>query len=168
MCCERKEFEIFSCVRGKRLGKKQKEEKKSRLEEQKEEKKSSFLRAKKKQKTKSIKKKSEKRKERDTRIFFQRHKFSSFFALLALEKIHHFERRLRTQRRLYEDSLRRESVEEEREMSSSDENSATADRVEKKSIDEAIASFAMLVRIECVFILYVFVCFYVRVRGEED
>ena len=35
MCCERKEFEIFSCVRGKRLGKKQKEEKKSRLEEQK-------------------------------------------------------------------------------------------------------------------------------------
>ncbi len=52
-------------------------------------------------------------------------------------------------------------------MSSSDENSATADRVEKKSIDEAIASFAMLVRIECVFILYVFVCFYVRVRGEE-
>ena len=112
MCCERKEFEIFSCVRGKRLGKKQKEEKKSRLEEQKEEKKSSFLRAKKKQKTKSIKKKSEKRKERDTRIFFQRHKFSSFFARLALEKIHHFERRLRTQRRLYEDSLRRESAEE--------------------------------------------------------
>lgn len=38
--------------------------------------------------------------------------------------------------------------------SSEDENSATADRVEKKSIDEAIASFAMLVRIECVFILY--------------
>ena len=113
MCCERKEFEIFSCVRGKRLGKKQKEEKKSRLgREQKEEKKSSFLRAKKKQKTKSIKKKSEKRKERDTRIFFQRHKFSSFFARLALEKIHHFERRLRTQRRLYEDSLRRERVEE--------------------------------------------------------
>ena len=166
MCCERKEFEIFSCVRGKRLGKKQKEEKKSRLEEQKEEKKSSFLRAKKKQKTKSIKKKSEKRKERDTRIFFQRHKFSSFFARLSLEKIHLIERRLRTQRRLYEDSLRRESV-EEREMSS-DENSATADRVEKKSIDEAIASFAMLVRIEYVFILYVFVCFYVRVRGEED
>lgn len=52
--------------------------------------------------------------------------------------------------------------------SSDDENSATADRVEKKSIDEAIASFAMLVRIECVFILYAFVCFYVRVRGEED
>jgi len=67
--------------------------------------------------------------------------------------------------------LRRESAEEEREMmsSSDDENSATADRVEKKSIDEAIASFAMLVRIECVFILCVFVvCFYVRVRGEED
>jgi hypothetical protein len=53
--------------------------------------------------------------------------------------------------------------------SSEDENSATADRVEKKSIDEAIASFAMLVRIECVFILCVFVvCFYVRARGEED
>ena len=108
-----------------------------------------------------------KKEKRDTkRIFFQRHKFSSFFARLALEKIHLIERRLRTQRRLYEDSLRRESV-EEREMSS-DENSATADRVEKKSIDEAIASFAMLVRIEYVFILYVFVCFYVRVRGEED
>lgn len=42
--------------------------------------------------------------------------------------------------------------------SSEDENSATADRVEKKSIDEAIASFAMLVRIECVFILCAFAC----------
>jgi hypothetical protein len=42
--------------------------------------------------------------------------------------------------------------------SSDDENSATADRVEKKSIDEAIASFAMLVRIECVFIVYVCSC----------
>ena len=31
---------------------------------------------------------------------------------------------------------------------SSDDGSATVDRVEKKSIDEAIASFAMLVRIE--------------------
>ena len=111
-----------------------------------------------------------KKEKRDTkRIFFQRHKFSSFFARLSLEKIHHFERRLRTQRRLYEDSLRRESAEEERDdVFFRDENSATADRVEKKSIDEAIASFAMLVRIECVFILYVFVCFYVRVRGEED
>ena len=60
-------------------------------------------------------------------------------------------------RRLFE---KRESVEERERMSSSDdENSATADRVEKKSIDEAIASFAMLVRIECVFIVYVFVCF---------
>ena len=38
--------------------------------------------------------------------------------------------------------------------SSEDENSATADRVEKKSIDEAIASFAMLVRIEYVYLLY--------------
>ena len=42
--------------------------------------------------------------------------------------------------------------------SSEDENSATADRVEKKSIDEAIASFAMLVRIEYVYL------FYTRVR----
>ncbi len=40
----------------------------------------------------------------------------------------------------------RESLEE---MS---DDSATADRVEKKSIDEAIASFAMLVRIEYLFI----------------
>jgi hypothetical protein len=38
--------------------------------------------------------------------------------------------------------------------SSEDENSATADRVEKKSIDEAIASFAMLVRIEFVSLFY--------------
>ena len=38
--------------------------------------------------------------------------------------------------------------------SSDDENSATADRVEKKSIDEAIASFAMLVRIEYVYLFY--------------
>jgi hypothetical protein len=38
--------------------------------------------------------------------------------------------------------------------SSDDENSATADRVEKKSIDEAIASFAMLVRIEYVYFFY--------------
>lgn len=79
MCCERKEFEIFSCVRGKRLGKKQKEEKKSRLEEQKEEKKSSFLRAKKKQKTKSIKKKSEKRKERHKKNFFSKTQILVFF-----------------------------------------------------------------------------------------
>lgn len=49
--------------------------------------------------------------------------------------------------------------------SSDDENSATADRVEKKSIDEAIASFAMLVRIECI---YFTCCAFIRVRGEED
>ena len=42
--------------------------------------------------------------------------------------------------------------------SSDDENSATADRVEKKSIDEAIASFAMLVRIEYVYLLYTCSC----------
>ncbi len=114
MCCERKEFEIFSCLRGKRLGKKQKEEKKSRLgREQKEEKKSSFLRAKKSSKKQKALKRRVKKEKRDTkRIFFQRHKFSSFFARLSLEKIHLIERRLRTQRRLYEDSLRRESVEE--------------------------------------------------------
>jgi hypothetical protein len=94
-------------------------------------------------------------------FFFKDTSASSFFALLSLEKIHRFERRLiRTQRRLYEeDSLRRESVEERERMSSSDdENSATADRVEKKSIDEAIASFAMLVRIEYVYLLYTCSC----------
>jgi hypothetical protein len=47
-----------------------------------------------------------------------------------------------------DETLRRESVEE---MSSDD--SATADRVEKKSIDEAIASFAMLVRRICVYFM---------------
>lgn len=72
MCCERKEFEIFSCLRGKRLGKKQKEEKKSRLgREQEEEKKSSFLRAKKQQKTKSIKKKRKKKRETQKEFFFK-------------------------------------------------------------------------------------------------
>ena len=82
--------------------------------EQKEEKKSSWKEeSKKKHKKQKSKKKSVKKdkRERRTRIFFQRHKSaSSFFALsLSLEKIHHFERRLRTQRRLYEeDSLRRE------------------------------------------------------------
>ena len=161
MCCERKEFEIFSCVRGKRLGKKQKEEKKSSW-------KKTFLRAKKKQKTKKQKRRVKKEKRETQEFFFKDTNVSSFFARLALEKIHHFERRLRTQRRLYEDSLRRESVEERERCLLPTRNSATADRVEKKSIDEAIASFAMLVRIECVFILYVFVCFYVRVRGEED
>ena len=167
MLREKRVRDFFVCEGQKTWQKAKRREKKQTGRAKRREKKQ--LRAKKKQKTKSIKKKSEKRKERDTRIFFQRHKFSSFFALLALEKIHHFERRLRTQRRLYEDSLRRESAEEERDdVFFRDENSATADRVEKKSIDEAIASFAMLVRIECVFILYVFVCFYVRVRGEED
>lgn len=48
---------------------------------------------------------------------------------------------------------------------SADDESATADRVEKKSIDEAIASFAMLVRIECI---YFTCCAFIRVRGEED
>ena len=51
--------------------------------------------------------------------------------------------------------------------SSEDENSATADRVEKKSIDEAIASFAMLVRIECVFIVCVFACAFMCEREER-
>ena len=48
---------------------------------------------------------------------------------------------------------------------SADDESATADRVEKKSIDEAIASFAMLVRIECI---YFTCCAFLRARGEED
>jgi len=37
---------------------------------------------------------------------------------------------------------------------SGDDESATADRVEKKSIDEAIASFAMLVRLFIYVYLY--------------
>lgn len=36
-------------------------------------------------------------------------------------------------------------------------DSATADRVEKKSIDEAIASFAMLVRIEYIYLCVVLI-----------
>ena len=36
------------------------------------------------------------------------------------------------------------------------DDSATADRVEKKSIDEAIASFAMLVRSEYMCLLYAY------------
>ena len=78
MLREKRVRDFFVCE-GQRLGKKQKEEKKSRLEEQKEEKKSSFLRAKKKQKTKSIKKKSEKRKERDTKNFFSKTQILFFF-----------------------------------------------------------------------------------------
>ena len=65
---------------------------------------------------KSIKNKKAKEEKKDKRetqeFFFKDTNASSFFALLSLEKIHHFERRLRTQRRLYEDSLRRERVEE--------------------------------------------------------
>ncbi len=66
VCCERKEFEIFSCVRG-RLGREQKEEKKSSWKESK----------KKHKKQKS--KRREKRQKRDARIFFQRHKCFFFF-----------------------------------------------------------------------------------------
>ena len=51
--------------------------------------------------------------------------------------------------------------------SSEDENSATADRVEKKSIDEAIASFAMLVRIEYVYLFYTRSCAFMCEREER-
>ena len=121
MCCERKEFEIFSCVRGKRLGKKQKEEKKSRLgREQKEKKKSSWKETREQKKAKSkkqkaFKKKSEKRKERHKKNFFSKDTkiLLLFFALLSLEKIHLTEEKTKNApRRLYEDSLRRESAEE--------------------------------------------------------
>ena len=71
MCVAREKSSRFFRSRGKRLGKKQKEEKKSRLgREQKEEKKSSFLRAKKKQKTKS-KKKRKKKRETQKEFFFK-------------------------------------------------------------------------------------------------
>lgn len=167
MLREKRVRDFFVCEGQKTWQKAKRREKKQTGRAKRREKKQLFE-SKKEAKNKKSKKKSEKRKERHKKNFFSKTQILFFFLHFSLEKIHHFERRLRTQRRLYEDSLRRESVEEEREMSSSDENSATADRVEKKSIDEAIASFAMLVRIECVFILYVFVCFYVRVRGEED
>ena len=108
MCCERKEFEIFvSCVmRGRDLAESSKKKRKKAAGKKESKKKH--------KKTKKQKEESEKRQKRDARIFFKdTSASSSFFALLSLEKIHRFERRLiRTQRRLYEDSLRRESVEE--------------------------------------------------------
>ena len=71
-------------------------------------------RAKKSTKKQKSKKKRVKKDKRETQEFFFKDTSasSSFFALLSLEKIHRFERRLiRTQRRLYEeDSLRRERV----------------------------------------------------------
>ena len=62
------------------------------------EKKQLFERKKEAKKTKrAFKKKSEKRKERDTkRIFFQRHKFSSFFCTSLSRKNSSLKKRLRT------------------------------------------------------------------------
>lgn len=85
MCCERKEFEIFSFEGQKTWQRAKRREKKQLFERKKEAKKTK----------RAFKKKSEKRKERDTkRIFFQRHKCFFFFCTSrSLEKIHHFERR---------------------------------------------------------------------------
>ena len=87
---EKRVRDFFVFLRGKRLGKKQKEEKKSRLgREQKEEQKSSFLMSKKKQKNKKSKKKSEKRKERHKKNFFSKTQILFYFLhFLSLEKIH--------------------------------------------------------------------------------
>ena len=110
-----------------------------RQEAQKAEKKESSWRAK---KSKKQKQKEEKKEKRHTRIF-QRHKF--FFFCTSLRKNPSLKKKNKNAKK------RREDFEREfrREMSS--DESATADRVEKKSIDEAIASFAMLVRIECIY-----------------
>ena len=95
MCCERKEFEIFSCVRG-RLGRraKRREKKQTWQREQKRREKKQLEREQKKaKKTKS----REKRKERHKKNFFSKTQILFFFfALLSLEKIHLIERRLRT------------------------------------------------------------------------
>ena len=90
VCCERKEFEIFvSCVmRGRDLAESSKKKRK-KAAGKKESKKST-----KKQKSK---KKRVKKDKRETREFFFKDtsaSSSSFFALLSLEKIHRFERRL--------------------------------------------------------------------------
>jgi hypothetical protein len=51
-----------------------------------------------------------------------------------------------------------------RDMSANNNNTTAADRVEKKSIDEAIASFAMLVRCDLRFALLLFFLFLVFQR----
>ena len=76
-------------------------------EEQKAEKKESSWRAKKSKKKTKSKKKRKKKKRENTRIF-QRHKFF-FFCTFLSEKMHHWKRRLRTQRR-DERRLREERV----------------------------------------------------------
>ena len=90
VCCERKEFEIFvSCVmRGRDLAESSKKKRKKAAGKKESKKKH--------KKTKKQKEESEKRQERETREFFFKDTSasSSFFALLSLEKIHHFERRL--------------------------------------------------------------------------
>ena len=104
---------------------------------------------------KHLKRRVKKEKRETQEFFFKDTNSLLFFALLSLEKIHLIERRLRTHQEDFTKTLWEERVRRrEREMmsSSEDENSATADRVEKKSIDEAIASFAMLVRIEYVYL----------------
>lgn len=89
MCCERKEFEIFSCLMRGRRGREQKEEKKS-----------SFLSESKKEAKKNKKqlKRRVKKEKRETQkeFFFKDTNSLLFFALLSLEKIHLIERRLRT------------------------------------------------------------------------
>ena len=113
------------------MAKSKKKRKKADLAESKKKRKKAAGEQKRSKKQKA--KRRVKKEKRDTkRIFFQRHKFSSFFCTSRSRKNSpHFERRLRTQRRLYEDSLRRESA-EEREMMSSSETKIARRRIEWK------------------------------------
>jgi len=62
---------------------------------------------------KHLKKKRKKKRETQKEFFFKDTNSRLFFALLALEKIHLIEEKTKNApRRLYEDSLRRESAEE--------------------------------------------------------
>ena len=89
VCCERKEFEIFSRVmRGAETW--------QRAAKRREKKQLEKKRAKKSTKKQKSKKKRVKKDKRETQEFFFKDTSasSSFFALLSLEKIHRFERRL--------------------------------------------------------------------------
>lgn len=89
MCVAREKSSRFFRSRGKRLGREQKEEKKS-----------SFLSESKKEAKKNKKqlKRRVKKEKRETQkeFFFKDTNSLLFFALLSLEKIHLIERRLRT------------------------------------------------------------------------
>ena len=90
LCCERKEFEIFSCLMRGRRGREQKEEKKSSfLSESKKE-------AKKNKKQLKRRVKKEKRETQKEFFFKDTNKFSSFFALSLSRKNSSLKKRLRT------------------------------------------------------------------------